>query len=242
MGGYGSGRRVRKLTLFVEHIERLDAESFKQPPAFDEGALQTRTRETLVEINGRTHGLRIETTPANFGGARAWFRCGQCDKRVRYLYVLRDAMECRVCAELRYQTQWCGSLDRALNRARKHRRRLGASEDLTKPVIPLRPPRMHQSTFVRLLAASKTADADVWRAAAECLAGEQRPLRSKERGSPDVAGFSPGIGELRHATGVHRSKDGLPAPAAAQVMFGDPPTRPADNTHPVRLTTMPRDH
>jgi hypothetical protein len=64
-----------------------------------------------------TERIGIEWTPCNYGGARPWWSCPQCDRRCVIVYArgARPFM-CRLCADLTYET--------AQSDAPTHRQRL----------------------------------------------------------------------------------------------------------------------
>jgi hypothetical protein len=47
-----------------------------------------------------TTTIGLDTTPLNFGGHRAWWRCLHCDQRVGLLYWQSQRWQCRKCAGL----------------------------------------------------------------------------------------------------------------------------------------------
>lgn len=49
--------------------------------------------------------VRISTVPNNYGGARAFFLCPGCGRRVRFLYLRWGRFRCRGCARLNYRSQ-----------------------------------------------------------------------------------------------------------------------------------------
>lgn len=93
--------------------------------------------------------ISFDRTPCNYGGHRTWFLCPRCWKRVVVLYGAGKYFFCRRCYDLAYGSQQEGEVDRLMRKARKIRRRLGASNDLTEPIW-FKPKNMHQNTFDRL--------------------------------------------------------------------------------------------
>ena len=90
----------------------------------------------------------IYTDQPNLGGRRAWFRCGQCERRCRLLYSRDGALACRVCHGLAYASQRARREDRLIVRAQAIRLRLGGTANLTAP-FPERPKHMHRSTYAQ---------------------------------------------------------------------------------------------
>lgn len=102
--------------------------------------------------------IPLDQSPCHYGGYRLWFKCPSCNRRVAVLYGAGKYFCCRTCYNLTYSSQNEGEIDRLLRKARKIRARLGASQDLTWPILD-KPKNMHWSTFERL------------RAEADCLTG-----------------------------------------------------------------------
>lgn len=100
----------------------------------------------------------LERTPCNYGGARTWFLCPHCGKRAALLYGLGPRFLCRHCYQLPYTSQNETYEDRMRRRARKIRRRLGASMNLFEPLPFIKPKGMHQKTFDRLRAEEEAAN------------------------------------------------------------------------------------
>src|SRR5439155_8183609 len=93
-------------------------------------------RGDLVEF--RRGGERISATvltwtPCHFGGRRAWFTCPGCERRCRKLHFAPRLPRCRICADLRYESQLENELERGLRRARRIRRKLGGEAVNTAP-------------------------------------------------------------------------------------------------------------
>lgn len=100
--------------------------------------------------NGRAEeSMRITWTACNYGGKRPYFLCPSCDSRVAILYLIGRYFLCRRCHNLTYSSQNESEVDRLFRKVRKIRRRLGASMDLTQPIL-WKPKGMHQRTFDRL--------------------------------------------------------------------------------------------
>lgn len=68
---------------------------------------------------------------------------------------------CRPCCDLAYASQQESELDRLMRKAWKIRDRLGASADLTKPIL-FKPKNMHQKTFDRLRREADNASHRSW--------------------------------------------------------------------------------
>jgi hypothetical protein len=87
-------------------------------------------------------------TAARFGGRRAWFRCPGCGEGCRVLYGV-EALRCRKCRGLKYQSQYETRAIRQLDRARKIRQRLGRTGRASDP-LPPKPRHMRWRTYCRL--------------------------------------------------------------------------------------------
>jgi hypothetical protein len=74
-------------------------------------------------------------TPTRFGGRRAWFRCPGCGLGCRVLYGV-NSLRCRKCRRLKFESRYQMPAFRLLGRARKIRRRLGASDTFGDPLPP----------------------------------------------------------------------------------------------------------
>ena len=96
--------------------------------------------------------LRIDWTPCNFGGRRAWWRCPLpgCDRRVAVLYSGRGLYACRHCLGLAYGSQRESASDLAARRANKIRVRLGWARGILS-MPGGRPKGMHLKTYLRLV-------------------------------------------------------------------------------------------
>jgi hypothetical protein len=93
--------------------------------------------------------VSFDRTPCNYGGYRLWFNCPLCSRRVAVLYGAGKYFYCRHCYGLTYSSQQEGRPDRLMRKARKIRKRLGASMNLMEPIL-FKPKNMHQKTFDRL--------------------------------------------------------------------------------------------
>jgi hypothetical protein len=80
--------------------------------------------ETRLELHmdGAGATVKIEWTRCHYGGERPWFRCPLCDTRRGRLHYVAGAWACRVCCDLRYQSQRQRLPDRRLDRAHRVRR------------------------------------------------------------------------------------------------------------------------
>lgn len=104
------------------------------------------TLTLIYTINGepmRQH-VPILSTGCNYGGARYWFGCPWCRRRVAILYLRNRGFACRKCNRIAYASQSEDELGRTWRRQSKSERRLGEHWQ--------RPKGMHRVTHERLLA------------------------------------------------------------------------------------------
>ncbi len=118
-----------------------------------------------VEIN-----IQFSETQCNYGGTRKWFICPNmnCNKRVAVLYGVGKYFLCRHCYGLVYSSQQESKSDRLMRKARKIRKRLGASNNLMESIL-FKPKNMHQKTFDRLRREADHANNLSWIIGAERL-------------------------------------------------------------------------
>lgn len=102
-----------------------------------------------------TYGLQewpvmLDTAPLPFGGHRRYMLCPICSSRRQDLYVSGIVLACRVCLGLRYGSQHETVRDRMFRRVHAIRERLGWKGGIAHP-NGVKPARMHQSTYKRLV-------------------------------------------------------------------------------------------
>jgi hypothetical protein len=175
MGGSGSGdwyRRNSKAT--VESQDKIDIRWFSRKGFLHQGivlnfsracqrdkcdliGLRVETDRLVLIYRNRQNGGQWEQikdeifftwTSCNYGGHRQWFLCPGCNIRVAILYGGKY-YRCRHCSNLTYSSQQESKSDRLMRKARKIRARLGASNNLSEPLM-FKPKNMHQKTFDRL--------------------------------------------------------------------------------------------
>lgn len=178
MGGIGSGhwyRWDRKTTC--EECRRIDIRYLKKRgwliPGYRGWLSWSRGGESSGYIQFRVEDYRIilayrhrwcegeewqdieesvwlDRTPCHYGGYRNWFQCPRCGERVALLYGAGIRFLCRHCYGLAYASQQENYYDRMLRKARNYREKLGASGDLSEPIL-FKPKGMRQKTFDRLV-------------------------------------------------------------------------------------------
>jgi hypothetical protein len=164
MGGSGSGRRSYSKSTTSDYY-KLDVRQWQR-----DGLLVARrsfvclwwTVEVCASMHLKpnrvflSHAYRkdekwtvwLEWTPCNYGGARTWFLCPSCGRRVSILYG-SGPFACRHCHQLAYDSQRDSGWLRLIRQARAARMKLGGSANLTEP-LPERPKGMHWRTYGRL--------------------------------------------------------------------------------------------
>ena len=110
--------------------------------------------------------VAIDWTDCHYGGARPWFLCPGCGRRVAILYgrkIERDGskipiqnriLKCRQCHALSYPSQHEEWHERMRRRAKKIRARIGGE-------YAKKPKRMHWRTYNRLVDEARYFD-DRW--------------------------------------------------------------------------------
>ena len=185
MGGVGSGtwyRWDRKTT--AEEVNRIDIRYLRQRGLLcpsgvrrsmswscgdqetgsigfwveqDRVLLSYRYRFGSEEWKDIEESIWFDRTPCHYGGERLWFLCPNCSARVALLYGLGPRFLCRHCYRLPYGSQNESFIDRMMRKARKVRKRLGASSNLMEPVWA-KPTGMHRKTFDRLVREEEKAN------------------------------------------------------------------------------------
>ena len=201
MGGFGSGRGqsgkdttsdmqpldIRKpqrdglLTpgrAFGWHwtVSGKEVASIQMRTEVDRVILNYRSRSNGGEWQAMEYPVRLEWTPCNFGGRRAWFVCPAqgCGRRVAVLFG-GSIFACRHCHKLAYQCQRETDDDRAMRRADTIRRRLGWGAGIANPEGG-KPKGMHWRTYQRLKAEHAIFANASWAGMAERLGLMNRRL------------------------------------------------------------------
>jgi hypothetical protein len=108
----------------------------------------------------RSQRVDLDATDCELGGARPWWLCPACARRCAIVYFTRGAFACRLCSDLRYESQRRHGVEVLVDRAQRIRHKVRGSPDLSLP-FPDRPPGMHRSTYERLRAEGEQAEAAV---------------------------------------------------------------------------------
>lgn len=127
MGGPGSTRWAMRITCDVtDGLPQFDVRALARAGALEPGriarvtwgnqaAVTTVSAERPDQLLIRhavehrawhgaeiTNRVSLTTTPCNFGGRRAWFRCPGCGSRCAILYGVDGWFRCRGCHHLAY--------------------------------------------------------------------------------------------------------------------------------------------
>ena len=151
MGGIGSGRRSQSGKDATDDYRALDVRRWQRDgylmagwafswqwtrPGQTMASIQVRTESDRVilfyrqrsgggEWKDERYPVRLDWSPCNYGGQRAWFLCpaAGCGRRVAILYG-GGIFACRHCYRLAYSSQRETAANRALRRADRIRARL----------------------------------------------------------------------------------------------------------------------
>ena len=128
----------------------------------DHGSLRLIYKSRAVwtdETHALDYTISLMTTAQPFGGYRWWFLCPRTGMRVAKLYLPHGAFQfaSREAYRLGYRCQREAPNDRALNRAFRLRRKLGADGGIGDVVF--KPKGMHSVTFNRKMAKVQVAEA-----------------------------------------------------------------------------------
>ena len=99
----------------------------------------TITKNYTNEKKTYDYQVHLDTTPCNFGGKRWWFRCPNCNRRCRILYLppRGEYFLCRLCHNLTYESQQEGitkfsSMFNAFSKIPELEKRLGRTRSSRK--------------------------------------------------------------------------------------------------------------
>jgi len=117
--------------------------------------------EARVVIDGVEVLVSVERQERPRGGWQVYWHCPVCDRRCCHLFVVSGSLACRKCLSLTYRSQH--TLNPALIRAAKIRRKLGAAPGLLSR-LPPRPPHWRRDYWERSrrdLAAAESVISDL---------------------------------------------------------------------------------
>jgi hypothetical protein len=147
MGGFFSTRWNFTSTKLLTHsVAQIDARRYWQLRC------QVPKQVYLAPVAAGLQPITLTWTPCHYGGERPWWQCPGCHRRCGILY-LRRVWVCRLCAGLAYWSTRVSKPSRLDDRARRLERKIGIrwNADHTRWQA-VKPKRMHQRTFARLLA------------------------------------------------------------------------------------------
>jgi len=152
MGGVLSGSRGWRggkrptASLPVVRLTHADTYTLKYRPA----RVRIEGNDHGVVIHGMTEWpVAIDHTPLNYGGSRRWLVCPCCLSRRMALYIDGTKLACRVCLDLRYESQHENRRELAMRTANRMRAALGWKPGIANPP-GRKPPYMHWRTFMRM--------------------------------------------------------------------------------------------
>ncbi len=144
----------------VEQLCSLDIRKIKKERLIDDGwidyyllsngeYLEFRAKMDKLILLSNRQVIPLDKINCNYGGFRYRFRCPQCDKSSEILYDKDNEFLCRKCHKLPYSCQIEGDVDQLIRKIWKIRKRLGASSNLSEPILS-KPKYMHWKTFMEL--------------------------------------------------------------------------------------------
>jgi len=141
--------------------ERVGAATYQADVGEDHGRVRltyTSTHPWSGEPRQADYWIALTTTPQPFGGRRWWFVCPRTGALVAKLHLPPGAVTfaSRQAHRLAYRSQRESPYDRALNRAFKLRRKLGADGGIGARIR--KPKGMHRRTFARARAKVEAAE------------------------------------------------------------------------------------
>jgi len=118
----------------------------------------TRAGEHVDEL------VALDLTPCHFGGARTWFLCPRCGRRVAVLFAGRRFL-CRHCHGIAYAAENEDAISRLLRRSNKLRERVKVRAGTAYSVTD-KPKGMHWRTFDRIRWQIERIESAFWMAEA----------------------------------------------------------------------------
>ena len=195
MGGHGSGSWYRsKSRDYLDDVISIDIRRWNREGLLKPGGyfvwqwmtnekvsasiqVWVKSESLVINYGQRVNGgdwqdveerVHLAYTDCNYGGKRTWFRCPGCGNRAAKLFSRVPYFVCRNCSGLHYQCQSETRLDRSMRRARRFRKKIGASLNLTVPIWD-KPKGMHWRTYDRLRFRAMNAERQTWNETARWL-------------------------------------------------------------------------
>lgn len=103
-----------------------------------------------INIYSHQQIIQLNSMICHLGGQRLFFICPDCKHKKTLLYDVDHHYKCKNCHGIAYGSQRERPVDRLYRKARKIRRQLNVSGDMSVP-ITVKPKSMHWSTFNRLV-------------------------------------------------------------------------------------------
>jgi hypothetical protein len=172
---YGAGRPGRKPKS--DQLRHLDVRRLQRENLLADGLYygwnwmdDDGTVTSSVSISTHDHGLTVSyraggtdvaqrvglaSTTCNYGGARPWFSCPHCGRRVALLY-LSTQVACRQCFQLSYRSQSEAEGDRAARKQWKIDARLESGKRITARTRERLTDEMSRLEGVRLAALAES--------------------------------------------------------------------------------------
>jgi len=149
LSGNRRPRASKKCTTSAPLVRLTHASHFAIKAGQDPCIVPLTDDSAVVRLGQREWPVALTFTAMHFGGQRRWMLCPRCEGRKQTLFISRDALACRACLDLRYESQNENMRGRSLRRIEKIRRRLGWQPGVLSP-SGVKPARMHWKTYCAL--------------------------------------------------------------------------------------------
>lgn len=168
MGGFFSGRRNQGGRQTTSAFRSIDVRWLQRKGLLKSGAaatlrwsvdgstltslqVQTEDDQVIFTVKDReAYRVHLDWSKCHLGGARPWFLCPICSRRVALIYC-GDTFACRHCRQLAYASQREVGYVRAVRKMDRLRDKLGWGPGIISGDRS-RPKGMHRRTFARLAA------------------------------------------------------------------------------------------
>jgi hypothetical protein len=173
MGGIGSGGH-NKSHGRIEDFNRLDSfclydyirydkylyckEKIVFPHRGNKIIYYVKSKRASIDYgDGKEYFLKLSIVEnTNFKSKRMYFLCPECERRVRYLYLVGNAYICRKCAGLNYKSQQINGQEEVMNKIKyllekKLQYRGDSAEHIADLSYIPKPPYMKWRTYHRYM-------------------------------------------------------------------------------------------